>query len=113
MPGECVNATVAHLKRRLAAGRVALTANEYSRVVVQARLVGSDVIPDAGSSTEAESAGFRVDLVRVHTYRCASVDSHCRELKCRSSVRYICERPPSDICARTTRIHDLDVLVRF
>jgi len=111
MPGGCVNATVTHQKRVLASGRVALPSNEGSRTVVQARLVGRAVVPDAGSSTEAESSGLRVNLVCVHTDRFVGVQDNCRELECRCSVGDICERPPADISARTARVRDLDVLI--
>lgn len=111
MPGECVNATVAHKKRRLAAGRVALPANKCARTVIQTCLIRRVVVPDAGPSTKAESSELRMDLVRVDTDRCTGVDRHGRELECRRSVSDICERPPADISARTARVRDLDVLI--
>ena len=113
MPGEGVNATVAHLKRRLPAGRVAFPANECSRDVVQARLVRRAVVPDAGSATETESSRLRVDLVRIDTDRCAGFQDHRRELEGRHSVSDIFKCPSADICARTTRVRNLDVLVGF
>ena len=97
----------------LAAGRVAFSANEWSRDVVQARFFRRVVVPDPGSSTETESFGLRVDLARVHTDRCAGFQDHRRELEGRRSVSDICKCPSAYICARTTRVRNLDVLVGF